>query len=541
MGSYSVLLHADTSKMRNILKKLTKSRPFQIFLVVFKLLLILVSLYFFICSLSFLSDSFRLVGGKNIGAFFADSTLLNNPVVGVMIGVLVTVLVQSSSTSTTIIVGLVATDVPVKTAIPMIMGSNIGTSVTNTIVSFTQISNREEFKRAFSAATVHDMFNWLTVILLVIVEQTTGYLEIVSGYIVEAMLSSKTSGGKSPDFLKVLTKPFTSSIIQLDKEVLQGWASNDPEYENVTTVLKTHCKADCSDVFYGLGPEGSDLGDVGIGLLLLIVSLTMLCGCLIGLVKLLNSLLGEKVKKVISEQVNRDLPSPYLAWLTPYLAMLVGAGLTVLVQSSSVFTSTLTPLAGAGLVSLERVYPLTLGSNIGTTTTSLLAALASKGNERAALQIALVHLLFNITGILLFYPVPVLRLPVPMAKKLGEITSQYRWFSVLYLILMFFLLPAIIFSLSLAGTAALATVLIIVAMVTLMVVTLNICQKCKAKILPEKFRTWDFLPEPLHSLEPYDRIIVRLNCFKLCRKGKDIDLETGTDAYNNKGFQQDIP
>ena len=75
-------------------------------------------------------------------AFFADSTLLNNPVVGVMIGVLVTVLVQSSSTSTTIIVGLVATDVPVRTAIPMIMGSNIGTSVTNTIVSFTQISNR---------------------------------------------------------------------------------------------------------------------------------------------------------------------------------------------------------------------------------------------------------------------------------------------------------------------------------------------------------------------------------------------------------------
>jgi len=527
------------SQMKSQLKKLTDCKLFEIALMTLKFISILASLYFFICSLSFLSDSFRLLGGKNIGVFFADSTLLNNPVVGVMIGVLVTVLVQSSSTSTTIIVGLVATDVPVKTAIPMIMGSNIGTSVTNTIVSFTQISNREEFKRAFSAATVHDMFNWLTVILLVIVEQTTGYLEIVSGYIVEAMLSSKTSGGKSPDFLKVLTKPFTSSIIQLDKEVLQGWASNDPEYENVTTVLKTHCKADCSYVFYGLGPEGSDLGDVGIGLLLLIVSLTMLCGCLIGLVKLLNSLLGEKVKKVISEQVNRDLPSPYLAWLTPYLAMLVGAGLTVLVQSSSVFTSTLTPLAGAGLVSLERVYPLTLGSNIGTTTTSLLAALASKGNERAALQIALVHLLFNITGILLFYPVPVLRLPVPMAKKLGEITSQYRWFSVLYLILMFFLLPAIIFSLSLAGTAALATVLIIVAVVTLMVVTLNICQKYKAKILPEKFRTWDFLPEPLHSLEPYDRIIVKLNCFKLCRK--DIDLGTGTDAYNNKGFQQDIP
>merc|ERR1712038_1566557 len=94
--------------------KLPSCRLCGIGLMVAKFLLILVSLYFFVCSLTFLSDSFRLLGGKNIGAFFANSELLNNPVVGVMIGVLVTVLVQSSSTSTTIIVGLVATDVPVR-------------------------------------------------------------------------------------------------------------------------------------------------------------------------------------------------------------------------------------------------------------------------------------------------------------------------------------------------------------------------------------------------------------------------------------------
>ena len=174
-----------------------------------------------------------------------------------MIGVLVTVLVQSSSTSTTIIVGLVATDVPVKTAIPMIMGANIGTSVTNTIVSFTQMSDREEFKRAFAAATVHDMFNWLTVILLVIVEKITGYLEFLSNIMVEALISSKTQSSKTPDFLKVLTKPFTKSVIQLDKTVLQGWAANDPEFGNVTTVLKTHCKPHCSYLLSGLGPAGS--------------------------------------------------------------------------------------------------------------------------------------------------------------------------------------------------------------------------------------------------------------------------------------------
>ena len=227
--------------------------------------------------------------------------------------------------------------------------------------------------------------------------------------------------------------------------------------------------------------------------------------------------------------------------------MVVGAGLTVLVQSSSVFTSTLTPLAGTGLVSLDRVYPLTLGSNIGTTTTSLLAALASKGNERAALQIALVHLLFNLTGILLFYPVPVLRLPVVMARRLGEITSKYRWFSVLYLLLMFFIFPAIIFGLSLAGAAVLFSVLIPVAVILLLVISLNIIQKYKPKLLPERFRTWDFLPEPFHSLEPLDRLIVKVNCFKLCRKRKDegeeMDFNAGvnTNIYNNKAFQKDIP
>ena len=285
------------------------------------------------------------------------------------------------------------------------------------------------------------------------------------------------------------------------------------------------------------------MGDVAIGLILLVVSLVMLCGCLMGLVKLLNSLLGESVKEVIAQYVNRDLP--YLSWLTGYLAMLLGAGLTVLVQSSSVFTSTLTPLAGTGLVTLERVYPLTLGSNIGTTTTSLLAALASKGNERAALQIALVHLLFNLTGILIFYPVPVMRLPVRMARKLGEVTSQYRWFSVLYLLMMFFILPAIIFGLSVAGSIALFLVLIPAAVVLVLVTALNLCQKYKPEILPDKLKTWDFLPEPLHSLQPWDRIVVRLNCFRFCMRNRERSGEAQEERndydFSNNGFQEDHP
>eukprot|EP00090_Calanus_glacialis_P001344 TRINITY_DN10955_c0_g1_i3.p1 TRINITY_DN10955_c0_g1~~TRINITY_DN10955_c0_g1_i3.p1 ORF type:complete len:539 (-),score=124.86 TRINITY_DN10955_c0_g1_i3:137-1753(-) len=524
----------------------------EIALTTMRFMSLITCLYFFICSLSFLSDSFRLLGGKNLGALFKNSELLNNPVVGVMIGVLVTVLVQSSSTSTTIIVGLVAANVPVKTAIPMIMGSNIGTSVTNTIVSFTQMSDRNEFRRAFACATVHDMFNWLSVITLVTVEVCTGYLEKMTGAMVATLGDTKGSS-KPPDFLKVLTKPFTKSIIQLNKKVLSGWARNDPKYENSTTVLKTGCGDDstvCPFLFANLGPEGANIGDSGSGIILLTVALIMLCGCLICLVKLLNSILGERVKEIIKNGVNKDIPIKYLGWLTEYLVMIVGAFLTIIVQSSSVFTSTLTPLAGAGLVSLERAYPLTLGSNIGTTTTSLLAALASKGHEKEAIQIALVHLCFNITGILLFYPIPFMRWPVPLAQKLGDITSQYRWFSVAYLLLMFFIFPAIIFALSLAGPVAMYIILIPIAALVLVIIFINLLQKYKPSILPTILKDWDFLPEPLRSLDPIDRVIMAtFSCFKICRSNNNSDADQNQNLEEmkknkqfklNKGFEKDV-
>ena len=217
--------------------------------------------------------------------------------------------------------------------------------------------------------------------------------------------------------------------------------------------------------------------------------------------------------------------------------MMVGAGLTIIVQSSSVFTSTLTPLAGAGLVSLERAYPLTLGSNIGTTTTSLLAALASKGHQKEAIQIALVHLCFNITAILLFYPIPFMpipfmRWPIGLAQHLGDITSKYRWFSIAYLLLMFFIFPAFIFGLSIAGPIAMYVVLIPVLIIILLVIFINLLQKYKPNVLPTILGNWYFLPEPLRSLDPIDRVIVAaFRLFKnLCRGNKkESDMDKKED------------
>jgi len=498
-----------------------------------RLVLMLGFLYFFICSLSFLSDSFRILGGKNVGSLFKDSKLLQNPVVGLMIGILVTVLLQSSSTSTSIIVGLVAAGTAsVRVAIPMIMGANIGTSVTNTIVSFTQVASREEFSRAFASATVHDCFNWLTVIILLTVEVMFNPLEGITNSIVNNnynyTVTKNETKVSNPDFLKALTGPFTKRVMQLDKKILKSWGSGSSEYENATSVLKTHCKDKvtgdvldiCPYLFAHLGPEGyNNIGDMYIGAILLVISLLMLTGCLIGMVKCLNALLGEEVKTFIEKVINSDIPIRGLGWLTSYLFILIGVVITILVQSSSVFTSTLTPLAGAGLISLERVYPMTLGSNIGTTTTSLLASLAAGGDHfHEALQIALVHLFFNIFGILLFFPIPFMRWPIPMARTLGNITARFRWFSLVYLVFMFIVFPLFIFGLSFCGSVVMYIVLIPLAAFIVLCVVVAVLQDKKPHLMPGFMKQYDVVAIVINILQFFDDILTRLRC---CRSESD--------------------
>lgn len=266
-----------------------------------------------------------------------------------------------------------------------------------------------------------------------------------------------------------------------------------------------------------------EINETVAGVFLLIVSLVVLCSCLVGMVKLLHSMLQGSIAKVIKKTLNSDLPGCF-SWLTGYVAMLVGAVMTILVQSSSVFTSALTPLVGIGMIKLDRMYPLTLGSNIGTTGTGMLAAMAASGDKLPiALQIALCHLFFNISGIILFYPVKPLRnLPIRCAKFLGTVTSEYRWFALAYLICMFVLLPGSVFALSLAGFIPSICVASIVIPVICFVIILNLLQrKCKDK-LPVKLQTWAFLPKCLRSLQPLDNKIMKITdlvkkCCPCCR------------------------
>ncbi|KAI5626789.1 sodium-dependent phosphate transport protein 2A, partial [Silurus asotus] len=514
----------------------------SVFTGVLKIPLLFFLLYCFVCSLDTLSSAFQLAGGKVAGNIFQDNAILSNPVAGLVVGILVTVLVQSSSTSTSIIVSLVSSGLlEVKSAVPIIMGSNIGTSVTNTIVALMQAGERNEFKRAFAGATIHDCFNWLSVLVLLPLEVATGVLS----YLARTTLSSfhMKSGEEAPELLKVITDPVTKLFIQLDRSVITGIAMGDESIRN-RSLIKVWCPImpavnmtasvpqNCSSALHCGKVDNlvaqvyskkcwhmfanTDLSDLSVGLILLAGSLVVLCSCLILIVKVLNSVLKGQVARVIQMVINTDFPDPF-GWLAGYIAMFVGAGMTFLVQSSSVFTSAMTPLIGLGVISLERAYPLTLGSNIGTTTTAILAALASPGDKlSAACQIALCHFFFNVFGILLWYPLPFSRVPIRMARALGERTAKYRWFAVLYLLLCFLLLPALVFGLSLAGWHAMLGVGAPFAGVATFIILVNLLQSHSPTHLPRCLRNWDFLPLWMHSLKPLDKLITRTTA--LCCK-----------------------
>uniref|UniRef100_A0AAR2M2E8 Sodium-dependent phosphate transport protein 2A n=1 Tax=Pygocentrus nattereri TaxID=42514 RepID=A0AAR2M2E8_PYGNA len=525
-----------------------KTKMKSLFISVMKIPLLFFLLYCFVCSLDTLSSAFQLAGGKVAGNIFQDNAILSNPVAGLVVGILVTVLVQSSSTSTSIIVSLVSSGLlEVKSAVPIIMGSNIGTSVTNTIVALMQAGERSEFKRAFAGATIHDCFNWLSVLVLLPLEVATGLLS----FLAQAVVSSfqLQSGEEAPELLKVITDPVTKLIIQLDKSVITGIALGAEHMRN-RSLVKVWCGSSIYTVLILYSPHllfiysfiplfphlcnishgwpvtlcsvvsghhlfaNTNLSDLSVGLILLAVSLLVLCSCLILIVKVLNSVLKGQVAKIIQVIINTDFPYPF-SWLAGYVAMLVGAGMTFLVQSSSVFTSAMTPLIGLGVITLERAYPLTLGSNIGTTTTAILAALASPGDKLpAACQIALCHFFFNAFGILLWYPLPFSRLPIRMAAALGERTAKYRWFAVLYLLLCFLLLPSLVFGLSLAGWQAMVGVGAPFAGVATFIVLVNLLQSHSPAHLPKKLRSWDFLPHWMHSLKPLDKLIT--NATAMC-------------------------
>ncbi|CBY18539.1 unnamed protein product [Oikopleura dioica] len=170
------------------------------------------------------------------------------------------------------------------------------------------------------------------------------------------------------------------------------------------------------------------------------------------IVRNLKSVLSGHINRIIREYIDRDLPGVFKP-LTDYLYVIVGMLMTVAVQSSSIVCAVITPLCGIGVISLERAYSLIVGCCIGTTTTGLIAALASMGDGFAeSMQVSLAHLFFNMVGFLLWFVVPCARrLPIRLALWAGAETEKYRWWAFCYIIGLFLAFPGLAFILSLVA------------------------------------------------------------------------------------------
>ena len=354
-----------------------------------------VLLFVFLVGVNGLSDGFKSLGSGILDSFFRAT---GNPFIGLMVGLLATTLVQSSSVTTSMIVGLVAAPInplPIANAIPMVMGANIGTTVTNTIVSMAHMGRKDEFRRAFAVATCHDFFNVMAVAILLPLELATGYLQRSATW-----LASRFAG------------------------------IGGVEYDSPIKGALKAALAPIKHVAELLTPS-----DQLAGVFLMLMSGALIFTALLLLVRTLRSALQTRVEAIVSKGFKQHA----------IFAMLVGLIVTAMVQSSSITTSLLVPLAGAGLITLQQAFPVTLGANVGTTVTALLAALAVTGvNALAGLTIALVHFLFNMSGIVLVFPIErVRRIPLAAARWLANTAAESRKWALVYVALLFYGLPAL--------------------------------------------------------------------------------------------------
>ncbi len=350
-------------------------------------------LYFLLVAVRLISTGFQLAVGEEAEALF---TLATNPFLGLMIGILATALIQSSSTVSAIAVSLVAGGLPVSTAVPIIMGANVGTTLTNTVVSLGHLNASEEFKRAFAAATVHDCFNLCCLLLFFPLEITVHTLEKGAKFITHFL----SNWGQNWQFfsfnlLDFLIQPVIKRLISLSEQLPQTIA----------------------------------------GITLAILGILLIFGSIFYLSKTLKFLLVGKARNILHNAIGGH----------PLISLLAGTGITCFIQSSSATTSLMIPLAGNGVFTLEQIYPFTLGANIGTCFTGLIAATALTGNAfLPGLEIALVHLLYNVLGVLIIYSLPILReIPLQGARFLAAIATQYKFAALGYILIIFLVIPAL--------------------------------------------------------------------------------------------------
>ena len=353
-----------------------------------------ICLYFFLAAINIMGSGLKLMGS-------AVKDLLehaHNPVVALIGGVLVTAIIQSSSFTTSLIITLVAAQqMDLETAIFAVMGANIGTSITNNFVSGFMMRIKDQFRRGYAAALMHGNVNLFTVAILFPIEWISGLMSPTGhGWLTQFSLwfagmlgISQQPKPNSP--IKAITKPVVDAF---------NWFA---------------------DLFTS-NPQTKGTILAALGILLLFLMLVLM-------VKNLKGALLRRVEGLFSSILFRN---DFMAWI-------VGIISTIFVQSSSVTTSLMIPLAGAGAVKSKRVFPFMLGCNIGTTVTGILAASANP--VAVAVAVATCHIVFNVIGCVIWYPFRFI--PIGLARWYAELATNSKRYYFLYILVVFILLPCL--------------------------------------------------------------------------------------------------
>ena len=425
--------------------------------------------------------------------------------------------------------------------------------MTNSLIALTLANDPNEFKRAFSAATLNDMFNLLTTSILLPLEIFTGFLFVVSEKLTNLIPFENSEAISKANFMAVILNPVSDAFFALNSTAVDLLSSGNRNIKQVTltccqtetrfaplnssnysskseTINMTHflalnetiCLRECT---YLCMPMLKAFGEAGTGLFWIILSVVVLIASLFGIVKVLSLLIVGPVAKGVRKALNSSFPGGNkFKWLTQVVLFVVAFALTIIVQSSNIITATLVPLCGMGIISLQKVFVMTLGSNIGTTVTGILTAFTQPPSSlKKAMQLGLVYTFFNTLGVLFWLPFPPLRFPKKLARKLGNIVFEYRWFLYFYVSFVYLIGPTILFGLALIPNEIGIISLVIVVLCSVVAFSLlKFFQYKFPQLLPQFLKNYSWLPFCLRSLKPYDEIIKRANCFEKSNNSDDL-------------------
>src|SRR5690625_1765473 len=354
-------------------------------------------LYLFLCALNIMGAGLTAFGNES-DAWIRIFAYCENPFIALLGAVLVTMIVQSSSFTTALIIILVATgEMTLGTAVFAIMGANIGTAVTGIIVALANVRIKRNFRRSFTAALMHDLFNIFTVALFFPLEWITGALHEsgrgiltrLAALLADAIGLEEVARPNSP--IKLITTPVVESAKWLGEVLMPSTMS-----------------------------QSLFVAAVGLGLMFF---------ALVFMVKNLRGALLRHMDGLFRTYFFR----------TDARAYAVGLISTVLVQSSSITSSLMVPLAGAGVVRMRRVFPFMLGANLGTPLTGVLAATANP--VAAAMTVALFHVIFNLIGSAIWYPLR--GLPIRTASWYGRLAGRRPRYAIGFLVMVFLVIPVV--------------------------------------------------------------------------------------------------